>query len=981
MKRFIKAIFKMSKIRKLVYLLQIPVSYVIIGVSGLFDKKWYELQCNSIDRTRLPLGSTLLHYLAIGRRKGYSPHPLFMPEYFDPRNWHTSMIDPLTRYIVDRKNWDEPTSPMCRKQDQLSIKGVKLRRISVDTDKLFENMREYRDQEALRDKTRPVKQFDKVAEQEWLKKYPLMNQELPLVSIVTPTWNREELLLAAIRSVQAQTYTNWEMLIVDDGSNDNTVALVKEIHRQDPRVKIFEAGHGGVCKARNLGIENATGEWIAFLDSDNTWTRHHLQAIILPAEKKGAKATYDAIKMNRGNDELYRTTEPNPILLHTGNYIDLNALAVRKSILDDIGYFDENLRRMVDYDLVCRISAVTEFIYAPVVGVEYTDHGDDTRITAREPVSWDGVVKSKNFINISDKGVKNLLSIVVTVHNDARTACRALDSLLACSKDWKFKYEIIIANSASTPSTSSILYTYALKYPSVVYCRFSSSHDNTLGANYGLEKARGEYVAVFDQRMVIEPGVMEELYAQLKRDDKHLYVPVHLKSSRLIHTAGEVWTGKPGVAPIHLLENHSTSDLGRAKDTFVVPMGLGGLWVARKSVVADVKGLDPIFSTGFEVHDFSLRLKERGVETRTIKTAQIVNMDERRGWGTHGEAMFMDRWGSDHNKDSRALWKDLGFFVDEYVRPRQEESYAPIIPRLSIRKKKGAYRWAIKISSPADERRFAWGDTYYAQSLKSALESLGQWATIDYHQYHDRPTSYLDDVVLDVRGLDNVQPQVGKVNLMWVISHPEKLTRDIVSRFDKVYAAGRKWAQYMNVEFMPQSTDITRFNLKAPSREELSNKVVFVGNSRNVPRPVVIDSIRAGLDVSVYGRGWERFIDQKYIKGTYIPNEELASVYGSAKVVLNDHWSDMREWGFISNRLFDATAAGAYVISDDIGDISDIFGAAVQTYTSPEELISLVSQRPSSKDLETVAHKIAKEHSFKARAERMLSDVENLINK
>lgn len=850
MKQKIKALLQRNKVRRAVYIFQAPISYVVISISGLFDKRWYELQCNVIDRAKLPLGSYLLHYLLAGRRKGYTPHPFFVPEYFDPRNWHRSMVDPLARYIIDAKNWQKSTSSLYVTLKIKKGRGPALRRAIGDKRSLFAALEQYQQQEAMRDKTRPVEVFDEQAEQDWLARYPIKSDTAPLVSIIMPTWNRETLIMSAIASVRAQTYQNWELLIVDDGSTDNTIERVQELQKEDGRIHIFEANHGGVCKARNLGIEKASGKWVAFLDSDNTWTPHHLQAIILGAEENDAQAVYDAIKMNRGDaTPLFRTTAPDASLLQIGNYIDLNALAVCKSILDEIGSFDERLRRMVDYDLVCRISAVVDFIYAPVVGVEYTDHGDDTRITASEPVSWDGVVKSKNFVQLPKNTKKEMLSIVVTIKNDVRTACRLLDSLLIDSKKWNFPYEIILADSSSSPAVLATLQGYVQQHERLTYCRFPASHDNVLGANYGLAKANGEYSMVIDQRMVIEPGAVAAMYVQLQPKDDALYVPVHLKVPRTVHTIGEVWSDLEGAAPIHLLEHHSLSDTESMADTQAVPMGTTGMFAAKQAVLRQVSGMDPLFSTGFEVHDLSLRLAEKDIETHTVRDAKIINMDERRGWGTKSEELFMDRWGK-QAMDSTKLWKQLGFEIEKYEEVDASTSASKILPKVTSKKRKGELRWAIKISSPADNRRLAWGDTHYAESLKSELEKLGQRVAIDHHNYHMRPTSYLDDVVLDMRGLDTVVPHKGKINVMWVISHPEKLTKDSFAGFDKVYAAGKRWANDMGITFMPQCTDTKRFHPDVEKRDDLAGKVVAVANSRNIARPVIMDAITAGLDVA-----------------------------------------------------------------------------------------------------------------------------------
>lgn len=106
-----------------------------------------------------------------------------------------------------------------------------------------------------------------------------MPDNKPLISIITPVYNRESLVRISIESLLAQTYPHWEMLIVDDGSTDNTVAVIEEYAKKDERIKLFirdtPVKGGNVC--RNIGLENAKGEYVIFLDSDDKLRNFCLQ--------------------------------------------------------------------------------------------------------------------------------------------------------------------------------------------------------------------------------------------------------------------------------------------------------------------------------------------------------------------------------------------------------------------------------------------------------------------------------------------------------------------------------------------------------------------------------------------------------------------------------------------------------------------------------------------------------------------------------
>ncbi|AZV69029.1 glycosyltransferase family 2 protein [Bacillus cereus] len=105
----------------------------------------------------------------------------------------------------------------------------------------------------------------------------ITNQEF-MISIVIPSYNASSFIKETIQSVQSQTYTNWEMIIIDDVSKDNTRELIKEEIKKDGRIQLIELQkNGGAAIARNIGINNAKGKYVAFLDSDDLWLPEKLE--------------------------------------------------------------------------------------------------------------------------------------------------------------------------------------------------------------------------------------------------------------------------------------------------------------------------------------------------------------------------------------------------------------------------------------------------------------------------------------------------------------------------------------------------------------------------------------------------------------------------------------------------------------------------------------------------------------------------------
>lgn len=290
-----------------------------------------------------------------------------------------------------------------------------------------------------------------------------------------------------------------------------------------------------------------------------------------------------------------------------------------------------------------------------------------------------------------------------------------------------------------------------------------------------------------------------------------------------------------------------------------------------------------------------------------------------------------------------------------------------------------ALRWCIVTSAPKGEAAQQWGDTWFAHDLADALRRSGQKVTVVPRSGGTAPARDQDDVVLVLRGLREVVPRRASKDqrwLLWVISHPELVTEEECSNYDAVFVASEHWHPWPSAIPLLQATNPRRFN-PIPVAKKGGEPLLFVGSTRGEFRPMVRDALSAGLDVGVFGVGWEVFIDPTHIRGEFLANEELPHAYASAGVVLNDHWPLMAEHGFLSNRLFDAVAAGAHVISDPATGLTEVFGDAVTVVNSPDELRHAIEQ-PEQRDRMADATRIATAHSFDVRALVLIDEVRRL---
>ena len=122
--------------------------------------------------------------------------------------------------------------------------------------------------------------------------------ENPLVSVIMPAYNVEKYIEAAIRSVLSQTYTNWELLVLDDGSTDGTAEIAENFVKADPRIRLLHNPQNmGVARTRNHGFDTAKGDWAALLDSDDVWRSDKLEKQLAAAKRSGAEIIYSSYSM------------------------------------------------------------------------------------------------------------------------------------------------------------------------------------------------------------------------------------------------------------------------------------------------------------------------------------------------------------------------------------------------------------------------------------------------------------------------------------------------------------------------------------------------------------------------------------------------------------------------------------------------------------------------------------------------------------
>ncbi|MBB2976333.1 glycosyltransferase involved in cell wall biosynthesis [Microbacterium endophyticum] len=812
----------------------------------------------------------------------------------------------------------------------------------------------------------------------------------PLVSIVMPAWNRSGGVRVAADSVLAQTWTNWELLIVDDGSWDDTAAIAQLLAHRDQRIRFIPRDHSGVSATRNAGIDAARGEYIAFLDSDNEWQPLFLETMVSSMVEEGDTVAFATIELVYEDRVGYRQSEPTHDSLLLGNSVDLNSLVVRADALTAAGNFDTALPRAVDFDLILRLAEKNRIRHIPVLGAIYDNREESAdRISTTEPMGWNTYVRLRAQVSWDELREKELLAgthVIAILNRRDENISHKLKELLLLSEDPSFS--VLVAFIAPTREEWMSGAAARLGRPDLDTQLFVERESFSYAVNMCLTKVRRTGTLVLGPRALFDADSVRKLANAAEPTSRRVVIPTNVTPQGVLVGVGSVQP-KRGAAPEPILSGHPLSDAKALGTTHKIPALHGESFAMPTADLVKVQGLSPLLYNQFELPALSSALSAEWPDYEFVVRTDVVWRQFENGTPPRvdpmGNLRALTTLMPEALGDAAELYAELGQKLAhwEYLTAADGESrMRPVIHRaIATSSSIPRLRWALKIASPFGPVGETWGDTHFARSLARALERLGQEVVIDYHDAHSRETAYIDDVSLVIRGLDvHVTPTAG-INMLWVISHPEMVTRAEASKFDLVFAASDSWARRQSSRWgrtvtpLLQCTDPELFR---PTQRTRTQDIVFVGNSRHIARPAVLEPLRAGIPLVVYGGDWEQFISPDSIAATSVPNAEVPALYESASVVLNDHWRDMQREGFMSNRLFDVVAACGRVLSDRVDGIDKVFGKAVATYNSPAELVSilegdLTAAFPTESEIAETSEYIRREHSFDARA-RVLID-------
>jgi GT2 family glycosyltransferase len=837
-----------------------------------------------------------------------------------------------------------------------------------------------------------------------------------------------------VESVRRQTIDDWELLVVtgDDASSMDLGGV-----SEDKRIRLL-GRNGDQVAALARGLAEADGEFIAWISGGDRWDALRLERVLAELSRSSVDSVVDLVELQSDSEDdtvpgrgvmptwqgpTVRAGGPigwSPDWSARGWFPELAALVVRRELALEVGGFDPTVHRAAAHDFFLRIAARSTPVLIEHIGVR-ADADRRQQDVAIAPVrerpsldlpsaeTWHDVVLSRHLVPwdalLEREPEPGVVNVVIPTFQDWRMTTAAVRSVHAAALGGERIVRTIVVDNGSDVTSSVVLASLPLRYPNVEVMSNAVNHGFALGNNLAMRAADGEFVVFLNNDTEVTDGWLEPLIDSLGDPEVLGAQALLLYPDGTIQSAGVAFPSCGGL-PHVLLQGFPPLDAAGVSDARFSALTAAAMALRRRDFLA-MRGFDALFRNGMEDVDFGLRMTAERDGHFVVRPDSVVVHHESRTPGRFATSLanrriLLDRWRDRLPGDDVDLWSQVGYEVvrhDLGPHVSEDRRLTPPVPILRrfpvitpVDGERPSLRWAIKNPAPNDPSAEFWGDTHFARLLAAALEDLGQQVVIDHRPAFERPSGTFDDVVLVLRGVAPYRPQYGQINLGWLISHPEMLSRHEASSYDRLFAASVVWAAEasrawgIRVDPLLQATDPARFNPDR-ARPDTGHPVLFVGSSRRTLRPIVRDAIGAGLPVAIFGREWEGLVPQRYVKAEYLAHEEVGAAYRSAGLVLNDHWEDMRIAGFLSNRLFDAAGSGARVLTDDVAGLGDLFGRSVQVARDEADLARFAALSDLDEvfgddaERRAVAARVHAEHSFATRAEALLDAAVELWSK
>lgn len=570
-------------------------------------------------------------------------------------------------------------------------------------------------------------------------------RQRPNVSVIVPTLDRPDMLRTALESILAQSYRDFEIVVVNDGGPD--VSRVLAALDDDGRISYVRHGaNRGLAAARNSGVGVARGRFVAYLDDDDRFFPEHLATLVPYLEEQPERIVYsDALRaLQRRDGHGYRTTQRD---LPYANDFDRARLLVNnlfpvlcvmhaRSVWEVVGGFDESFFAHEDWDLWLRLSARFPFLHVPSITAEFTQRSDGSSMTgstqpeflrtaeiiyartADEAAKLPGVRRARaHFLAslrarvVAEEAPRAAAaparlpspaaadeahpagaaaavfdcSIVIPLYNRADLTEQCLVRLAEVTQDASF--EVILVDNGSTDATAALLEKLG---GDVQIIRNAENLGFAAACNQGARVARGRYVVFLNNDTLPLAGWLAPLVGELDADPTVAIVGSKLLfADATVQHAGVVFSREIPL-PYHVFAR-APGTLPAANRRRELQCVTGACMAVRRDEFLALGGFDEGFRNGFEDVDFCLRMRRRGGRVIYQPASTLYHLESQTpGRKAHDIAngkRLLDRWMSE--------WRHLG-----------DEDVVTVAEGWCARTSAAGAKTLTTITDPAERRRW-----------------------------------------------------------------------------------------------------------------------------------------------------------------------------------------------------------------------------------------------------------------------------------
>jgi len=477
--------------------------------------------------------------------------------------------------------------------------------------------------------------------QSWIEKHEKDTEYIdefeycPLFSIIVPVFNvKSKYLLECLDSIRKQVYINYEVIIVDDKSTlQETVDCLKELESRDNVSIIYKDKNEGISEATNVGLRKANGDFVVFLDNDDTLSKNALYEIVKSLNQDSSTDVFysDEDKINETGDVRFMPRfKPNysPDLILNNNYF-CHLLVIRKKLCDEVGEMNSSFNGVQDYDYILRclertnpskIVHINKVLYhwrtikgSTSLNINEKDEINSiTHTVKQETINRRGlnayIEDDENVYYISDN---RMISVIIPSKDNFDTLLKCINAILY--KITYENYEIIIVDNGSSEENKEKITEYISKYDFIKYVYHKMEFNFSVSCSIGVENSKGDYLLFLNDDVEIIYGDLFDKLAGYARQEHVGAVGTKLlyPDSLLIQHCGIV-NSFPG--PSHYLEGYD--DTFNYRESFnkinVDVFGVtGACLMIEKTKYLEIGGFDIEFSNDYNDVDLCIRLLKR----------------------------------------------------------------------------------------------------------------------------------------------------------------------------------------------------------------------------------------------------------------------------------------------------------------------------------------------------------------------------------